>query len=668
MKHSYSYRLEPNAVILQAQAELRLPMALAVNGEARTLTLSAQGPDFAEFSCPDASARLAFDADCVRIAFQRRFPAETPIYESVLFAGGIRLTGFDRALTTQPRNNGGLNMDIFAHLPDVSANGYFSPPQLNMILGSPDGWAAVGLLDLPDSKLCRLNPDMSLLAESCGGSKRAVTYRAPELLVTFPTDEWQAVSLFRDKLIEYGRFVPEKPAFSQVPAWWKDPLICTYGDQLIQDRVGQLIDDAWTTEFVEVAERDWGIRHMNLVIDDSWQPCQSFAPRTDPARFPDMRAFTDRMHARGHRVILWTQPLFDNVGNGFEPLSRKYGLLTDCPPSKAMGDYYKGSYMIDYTADNARAFLREVCQGLFGDGEGQFNADGVKLDFMGTLRDPAQTQTYAHPERGVGIRELYRFYQLFSEEARRVKPDVLIDCTVGDPRFEAFITHNRLHDTHAGVEEKELRARLSSLSCPDLLMDSDGALMYASWLRNHYVSAAVYAVPSNYYLRGFQDFHSWNGAPGISREDALHHDLTPSERLAFGTLFAMTALRPDGHPVMEDFGCWKLVDDAGQVNAVSLRGDTVLYYPEKPGDTGYLFSFRDETQILPLYGRRISPLTPSPWRDYLQVDYARDRFFVHPLPGVLYRFRWEDTAPSIDRAFAASAAGGTEGETNYVNG
>ena len=661
MNRNYTYRLNTDSVYLEKGVQVTLPMSMTLNGTVYAMTLRESDENSAVYEGADSRVRLDFAADCVKIAFEHTFPAQTELYESVCFSGGIRLRGFDRVLSTQPRNNTRLNMEFFSHLPDVSNNGYFAPPELNMIIGSKDGWFAVGLLDLPDSKLCRMNPDLSVLLESCGGNKRAVRYQAPELLVTFPDDEWQAVTLFREKLMEYGRYTPSKPRFSEIPSWWKDPLICTYGDQMIQGRVGAKIDEEWTDEFVRTAETVWGIEHMNLIIDDSWQHIQTFTPISDSERFPDMRRFAEKLHAKGHHLILWTQPLFENVLTGIEPLSRQMGLLTDCPPSPTATDYYKGASMIDYTHDDAREFLRRVCRVLFGDGEGEFHADGVKLDFIGTLRDPSITRTYSHPERGIGIRELYLFLKMFSEEARKVKADVLIDCTTGDPRFESFLTHCRLHDTHAGVEEKELRARLVSLACPDLLIDSDGALMYASWLSRHYTNAAIYSIPSNYYLHGFHEYHRRESA-NLSLEEAKQLDLTPKQKLAYGRLFSLAKYRPDGHAVTDGNGSWKLIGEDGQVNAVSLYGDTVVYYPTRPGETGYLFTLRDEAMTIPLYGRKVADLTPPPRRDFLVADYARSRMTVRLLPGIVHTFRWDEDAVGVESSF-----GGSETEMNYVN-
>lgn len=620
-------------------------MSVSINGTEHALCLAGFDGVCAIYGEGDSMICVNLEPDSVRIAFSHSFGKTVPVEESVIFCGGIDIEGFDRVLSTQPRNNDGENMEFFRHLPDMSTDGYFAPPELNVILGSPYGWVGLGLLDLPDSKLCGLRKDMSFLLESCGGNKKAAVYRSPEMIVTFPQDEWDAVGLFRKKLKECGRMTETRSGV--VPDWWKYPIICSYGDQVVEDCVGAKIDTEWMKTLVSEAEKNWGMPHMNVVVDDSWQHIQTFTPAADKSRFPDMREFSDWIHKKGHRLILWTQPLFDNVMSGIPLLSKELGMLTDSLPGGKKNDYYKGSYMIDYTHDNARVFLQRVCETLFGDGEGQFNADGVKLDFLDTLRNPAEEHSYAHPERGVGIRELYLFYKMFSEEARKVKKDVLIDCTAGDPRFESFITHLRLHDTHCGVEEKELRARLVSLACPDSLIDSDGALMYTSWLSRHYVNAAIYAVQSNYYTRGYQEHRTWHNKTEYTEEEASQMDLTAKEKLAYGRLFSLPALRPEGH-AEKDGESWKLVGDDGRINGISLYGDTVIYYPSHPGEAGYFFTLRDEAVTLPLFGRRIGTISPEPERNFCVPDYARDRVTIHLLPGVVHKWYWDEKADGIE--------------------
>ena len=227
-------------------------------------------------------------------------------------------------------------------------------------------------------------------------------------------------------------------------------------------------NDAWVRDFVRRCEDDFGVRHMVICIDDSWQLPHSIGPCVDEARFPDLRGLIDDMHARGHRVMLWYTPMFEKIDNGVESRAKRLGVLSDDTMTGRYFDSFPNCYAMDYTSDGAEQFLRETAKILFGDGEGCLNADAVKLDFLANLRDPALATAYAHPERGIGMREYYLYYEMFSKAAKAVKPDAMLNATLADPRFEHLIDVSRLHDTHSGEEEKERRARVMALACPDL--------------------------------------------------------------------------------------------------------------------------------------------------------------------------------------------------------
>ncbi len=608
-------------------------------------------------------------SDCIEVDFSLRVEEEMPLYEAAYFAPGMDISHFDRAFCPQPRRNAGHNLDYHMNLPDCSLTGYFSPSILNFTIGNAQGLVSFGLLDLPDSSRYKLCDDFSILVESCGGNKvirAGEIYHMPKLLITFPEDEWQGISLFRQKLLEYGRYQPQKPA--EVPDWWRDPIVCTYGDELATLNIpdvemsGPQFNADFVRRIVDTAEKAWGIQHMNLVLDAFWQIPFALDPAADETRFGDMRAFVDEMHGRGHHVWAWITPMFDSVANGFEPLSRKLGVLSgrELAPLGV-----KGCWSIDMTADNAEAYYQQVARKLFGAGEGQYNFDGVKMDYMALQRDPAVHGPYAHPEKGLGIRELKLFYELFRAAAKAVKPDAVINCSATDPRFEHLIDFNRLHDTHAGTIEKECRARISTLACPDLLIDSDGALMFTTWARHHYISAAIYATPSNYYTLKYED-----GA------------LNAADTKALGALLQLPSVRPNGHAVMEGNGCWKLADDAGRVNGQTFHGHTVVYYPCEGHEKGYLFTWQDEAVVLPLHGRHFGKLTALtqeeallpdtagaaclPTGEGVRADYARDEVTLRLRPGVVYTFEDVDEANGIDRLFAKRAAN-AEHEVQYAN-
>jgi len=677
----YAHSIEDNKIhiCLNSKPFLTLPASASVNDVVSELSLAEESADKAVFASENGKMVFEFNSDSILVSYSVKFDKDTPVFESKIFKGtdsAIELENFDRVFTPQPRNNKGKNMDYFNHLPDVSLNGYFIPATFNISIGNSDAWVSFGLLDIPDTTFCKMDDDRSFLVESCGGNKvikKGEIYNFPQLIITFPEDEFQAVSLFRQKLIEHGKYTPEKPKFSELPSWWKNPFVCTYGDQMLEHKVGPYIDEAWVTELVDIAENEWGLTNINLIIDDSWQHYFSFEPRAEESRFPDMRRFIDSMHGRGHHVILWNTPMFENVGNGFTTRAQKLGMVSSWryadDKNSGFGAYLNElapeSYAFDYTHDNARQFIKEVCEVLFGSGEGQYNADGVKLDFMACLRNPALTTSYSHPERGIGATELLHFYKMFHEEAKKVKPDVIIDATVGDPRFEKFIDFNRMHDTHCGTIEKEIRANLSLLACPNLPIDSDGALMFTSWLKTHYISAAMYSIPSMYYMKKFHDFAS--SEDGEYRYNPnVKSEVLPEEKRQLGTLLSMVKYRPDGVPALDSFGNW-LIKDGDKVNAVSQKGETVVYYPTDKNDTGYIFTWQDETIILPLYGRKFSQPEPAADCKNILVDYARDRVILHLKPGQLYTFKNYDDGTGIDLIFRNNATTEVEAEMNYVN-
>ena len=634
-----------------------LPAAFSVNGKKYAPALTEATKTTALYSDDVSSILFSFYEDAITVAASLvAEDAALPVEMTHLFVDGtIAPVGFDRAFTPQPRNNTTRNCAFYSSLPDISANGYHTPPMLNFSLGSPEGWISYGMLDIPDTRMCRMEENGSFLIESCGGHKlisKGDVYHIPRVLISFPTDEYDGISLFRTLLQRFGAYTPYRPDWSELPDWWKYPQFCTYGDQLIENRVGQLIDDAWVREFVKRVEDDFGVEHMVLCIDDSWQLPHCSA--IDTKRFPDLRGLIDDMHARGHRVMLWYTPMFEKIDNDAESLPAKHGVFSKDIMTGRYFDSFPNCYALDYTSDGAEAFLNELARFFFSDAEGCLNADAVKLDFLANLRDPALASSYAHPERGIGMREYYRYYELFRKAAKAAKPDVMINATLEDPRFEHLIDVSRLHDTHSGEEEKERRARVMTLACPDLPVDTDGALMTINWLRRNHISAAVCGLHAVYY--------TYDCGYSSAKES-----MNPKLKKQLGQLVSMTGYRPAGTPIVDANGHWQLIGKDGRVMADTVRGETVVYYPEEQGGEGRIFTFLDELVTLPLHGRKFSSLTPAPVKEFCEVDYARDCVRVYLRAGVVYTFRDEDDGSSIDRVFREMKATASDEVIDYVN-
>ena len=652
-----SYDLKSHSIVLTKKGEywFSIPVGVSVNDTVYTPALVQEQADLLTFSENGAVMSFKLNPDCIEVEFSLQCGEDTPIYEAVCFrdtVGGLRIGHFDRAFTTQPRRNNCHNMDFYKNLPDCSLNGYFYPTMLNFAIGNAQGWAAFGLLDLPDSYQYKLLDDCAIIVESCGGNKvikAGQTYKMPKMLITFPDSDWDSVALFRKKLMEYGQYAPSKKPLSELPAWWRDPLVCTYGDELSTLMLPDVkmndprFNADWVRMLVDTAETKWGIQHMNIVLDAFWQLHFALDPQVDTARFGNMRDFVDEMHARGHHVIGWITPIFDNTNNGFITRSQKMDVLSSTY-IEPLG--VPGSYLIDMTCDNIEEYYREVCQVLFGDGEGQYNMDGVKMDYIGLFRDPAKHGPYRHPEKGLGIREIKLFYEAFYKAAKSVKPDALVNCSITEPRFEHLIDQNRMHDTHAGNIEKELRAKLATTACPDLLIDSDGALMLTDWAKQHYICAAIYSTPSNYYTLTYHD-----------------RPLDDRDYKPMGTLLQFAVHKPDGHAQMLSVGNWQLKDEKGNVNGQTIDGHTVVYYPWEKDEKGYIFTWQNETVIIPLHDRKFGRLN-IPVEGY-QVDYARDQVIIRLQPGIVYTFESVDEGNSISNLFQKRAV--ISGGVEYAN-
>lgn len=658
MLYQAHYEPKEHSIVLSKNNEywFSIPAAVSVNDTVYAPALVCQTEGKICFEDQISSITFILNEDCIEVQSAVKYQEATPIYETKYFkdnVGGLRISHFDRAFTTQPRRNNCHNMDFFKNLPDCSLNGYFYPTMLNFTVGNSQGWVAFGLLDLPDSYQYKLLDDGSILTESCGGNKiipAGENYQIPRMLITFPDADWDCIALFRKKLMEYGLYTPAKKPLSELPSWWRDPLVCTYGDELST----LLLPDArmndprfnadWVRMLVDTAEQKWGIKHMNIVLDAFWQLHFALDPQVDTARFGNMRDFVDEMHARGHHVIAWITPIFDNINNGFQTLSQKMDVLSS-NYMEPLG--IPGSYSIDMTCDNIKEYYLNVCRVLFGSGEGEYNLDGVKMDYIGLFRDPAKTGPYRHPEKGLGIKEIKIFYETFYEAAKQVKADALVNCSVTDPRFEGYIDQNRMHDTHAGNIEKEYRARLATNACPDLLIDSDGALMLTDWAKQHYICAAIFSIPSNYYTLTYHD-----------------RPLDERDYKPMGNLLQFTVNKPDGHPEFVSIGNWKLVDNNGNVNGQCINGNTVVYYPWEKNSKGYIFTWQNETVIIPLHGRKFGNLN-IPVEGY-QVDYARDQVLIRLQPGIVYSFESIDEGNSISNLFQNKSMSSSQME--YANG
>lgn len=586
---------------------------LTYNGMTRNIVfsdLSVTGQERLEFRVSNpakeiASALLSMDLNEDDIVISFSAEAAQPIrIESaeLLRVGrfGLYMVDCINYFAPVPRNYNGINRAFHRSFCDCSIDGYFSPPPLNFSIGNRFGWISFGLLDLPNSAEYKLTPDLGILVEKPEGrllTDTGSSYAAPRLMLTFPEDEWQGETVFREKLLEKGAmedYFAQKESF---PQWWQQPLIVTYGDQIMELQYNFYTDadwgapgftQQWLENWLDEVEEKLGIEQFTIVVDAFWQHHWSPEPKPDVSRFPNLRGFIDECHRRGHKVLLWSAPFLEDPNNGFVPLSQEMGLMSK--DTKQMFD--STLHYLDFTADRAEEYLTKIAQGFFGNGEGELDCDGLKMDFLASIH-PVKGCDHQHPELGLGVRNLYRFYEMFDKAARKVKPDVLLNGSACDPRFDAVLHMNRLHDIQRVYEERELRARASVLAAPGMIVDSDGAIMLSDWVEDTYINAVMYSTPALYYFRKFHDGRS-----------------LPDEKIqAVGRLLALSSRKPWGAVQFCSPGNWRL-ERNGKIVGATFDAHTLLLQDKNEKEL-HLFSWRNGVQTLPLFNMMPASLPDS---------------------------------------------------------
>ncbi|MBE6938402.1 MAG: hypothetical protein E7460_07635 [Ruminococcaceae bacterium] len=478
-----------------------------------------------------------------------------------------------------PRNASGHGTTLYKRPCDCSGDGYFAPPPHVMVMGNRAGKVAFSLLELPRSKQFKFSDKYGVLAEVPGGNLTIApgeVYTAPGLLLSFPSDEWEALETCKNSLSLSPTAIEDK----NLPSWWKRFAVDSYGDQITQLQYNAFTADdwaspgyntAWLYSWLEKAEARLARRDFTVVIDAFWQYEWALDPLPDQNRFAGLRGFIDHCHRRGHKVLLWIVPLAsdrrDHLPADRQTLIEKFGVK-------------KPEGTLDLTADTIEDYFAEYCRLLFSGEEGCLDGDGVKVDGPFLFSDPV-CSTYAHPERGVGCHELLNFYRIFTAAAKKIKPDVLINTSTANPFFQDDVHICRLGDQSVR-EERETRARICSAVAPNVLLDSDG-VMDSGLIKEDYLAATVYSVPYLY------------------NTDSFMIGERPSDETmaALGRLLSLSEKKPWGRPVFVSNGNW-LWKTRETVTAACFDYDTVIVFSEDR--LAYVFSWSGGIKTLPTFG------------------------------------------------------------------
>jgi hypothetical protein len=293
----------------------------------------------------------------------------------------------------------------------------------------------------------------------------------------------------RKHVAAFSALQPESVQLSrrkqETPEWWRSPIFCGWGAQShLAESQGARAPDYARQDVYETFLQSLDAANVNpgiVVLDDKWQSTygENYA---DESKWPDLPGFIDRQHSLGRKVLLWLKA-WDLEGlPGEECIQNAACLPIAADPSNPAYE---------------RRLRASIQRMISSQG---YDADGFKIDF--TARIPA----------GPGMKlfgdtwglELMRLYlSILHSESKRIKPDALIMSHTPHPYLEDVVDMIRLNDLNPrkAINPAMIhRARVASIACPKLIIDTDNWQMpnKAAW-RAYTSLQPELGVPSLYY-------------------------------------------------------------------------------------------------------------------------------------------------------------------------
>lgn len=338
--------------------------------------------------------------------------------------------------------------------------------------------------------------------------------------------------------------------------WWKLPIYCAAGSCIASafhlagkpggEAQHMLLESEWVIQhqldLLDEAEVPW----KTLVIDCGWSPGGVWT-KPYPGRWPDLKDFIARQHAKGHKVLLWLGLWFTGglpdkwcikarpgaTMQKWNPLSGKDVFSRLEEPERFWADAGNEEYL---------AFVAQQVRTLVSP-EG-FDADGFKLDMLQQTPCERFAQGREHWDEPLkllkgehekatcsngkwGCELLHDLQKTIYDAAKSVKPDALINSSTVHPYFADTFDMMRLHDTCRIEADTDVfalmsqRAALAKAALPMHEVDADNWIhsYYEKWM-DYTLNSWKLGTPCLFYTDRF--LMSFTEAPGtcpIPRED-----------------------------------------------------------------------------------------------------------------------------------------------------
>lgn len=385
------------------------------------------------------------------------------------WSGQHFLSGFNPEPNADEKNYFSAQANTHIDLMGVPLPGrkdwFFTPAPFCFGMQIPEGWLSLGVETGPGQNRFteyayhgKLEAFHLSLAYD-GQTPVKGSYRLPSIGFDFAADEYavleahvEAFSALQSPSMQVSRKAQGRPE------WWQTPIFCGWGAQcyLAAAQGGRGPDYARQELYegflqaLDAVDVDPGI----VVLDDKWQSTYG-ENRVDETKWPDLRGFIARQHARGRRVLLWLKA-WDTEG---------------LPPEECVTN--AGGLPIAFDPSNPafeRRLRASVQRMISSDG---YDADGFKIDF--TARIPAGPGLSLYGDSW-GLELMHLYLSILHSEAKRLKPDALIMSHTPHPYLQDVVDMIRLNDLNPDKEINPAmihRARIVSIACPQLIIDTD---------------------------------------------------------------------------------------------------------------------------------------------------------------------------------------------------
>ena len=258
-------------------------------------------------------------------------------------------------------------------------------------------------------------------------------------------DPFDALERQARALVECGRV---RAPVRKAAAWWTEPIACGWREQTNRmQKSGRHAYSHCTQEAYEaLTERldALSIPYGTLVIDAIWSLSEEDWT-IDQEKWPDMRGFIDRQHAKGRHVLLWVCPNCGSLPDGEAYITREEVeelVDPDAAQHRTARRALQGR-MVDPLSPAYRERVYRCLHTMLSGEAGCLNADGLKLDYTGGM---PQGEIVRCTRPLYGYEYLLAQYSLYHDAAKAAKPDCLLEFQVANPYMAGCFDMARLND------------------------------------------------------------------------------------------------------------------------------------------------------------------------------------------------------------------------------